>query len=116
VHSLAAEGAWTPSRLQGYVCRDTRIAANTDNVAGVRVYRRGTGDPAWCRHDADILFTYLMDGTLTLEGEGREPYDLVAGDAFGIPPGMKTRLADPSGDVEFLEVTLPGRFTTVPAS
>ncbi len=116
VHSLAAEGVWQPSRLQGYVCRDTTIAANTGNVAGVRVCRRGTGDPAWCRHDADILFTYVMAGTLTLEGEGREPYDLVAGDAFVIPPGMKTRLADPSDDVELLEVTLPGGFTTVAAS
>ena len=53
-----------------------------------------------------------MEGELTLEGEGKEPYRLTAGDAFVIPPGMKTRLAEPSADVELLEVSLPGVFKT----
>jgi hypothetical protein len=47
-----------------------------------------------------------------LEGEGRAPHPLTVGDAFVIPPGLKTRLSDPSEDVELLEVTLPGAFAT----
>jgi hypothetical protein len=53
-----------------------------------------------------------MAGAFTLEGEGRGPARLSAGDAFVTPPGMPTRWADPSADVEILEVSLPGRFDT----
>ena len=49
---------------------------------------------------------------MTLEGEGKDPYRLSAGDAFVIPPGMATRYADPSSDLELLEVSLPGSFPT----
>ncbi|MCE8517894.1 cupin [Ruegeria pomeroyi] len=108
-----AEGAeWSAFRLPGYICRDTTIAANTKGVAGVQVVRRGQGVPQWAAHDTDILFTFVMNGTVTLEGEGRDPYPLEQGDAFVIPPGMRTRLSDPSDDIELLEVTLPGTFTT----
>ena len=108
-----AEGAtWESFRLPGYVCRDTTIAENTKGVAGVQVVRKGQGDPVWAAHDTDIHFTFVMEGEVTLEGEGREPYRLEQGDAFVIPPGMRTRLSDPSDDVELLEVTLPGVFNT----
>ncbi|MDA7964975.1 cupin domain-containing protein [Ruegeria sp.] len=108
-----AEGAdWAPFRLPGYICRDTTIAENTKGVAGVQVVRRGQSDPVWASHDTDIHFTFVMNGQVTLEGDGREPYRLEQGDAFVIPPGMRTRLADPSQDVELLEVTLPGVFNT----
>lgn len=112
VQNLAREARWIPFRLPGFECRDTTIAKKTKGVAGVQVVRRGPGDPVWASHDADIHFTYVMAGTLTLEGEGREPMPLEAGDAFVIPPGMRTRLADPSQDIELLEVTLPGHFQT----
>jgi hypothetical protein len=45
---------------------------------------------------------------MTLEGEGKDPFRLSPGDAFVIPPGMATRYADPTADLELLEVTLPG--------
>ncbi len=112
VHNLAADAVWQPFRLPGYVSRDTTIAENTRNVAGVQVVRRGEGDPAWTSHDTDILFTYVMNGRVTLEGEGRDPHELETGDAFVIPPGMKTRLNAPSEDIELLEVSLPGAFKT----
>lgn len=112
VHHKAEEAVWTPFRLPGFQARDTTIADNTGGVAGVNVVRRGEGAPAWTAHDADILFTFVMEGTMTLEGEGRDPYRLEAGDAFVIPPGMRVRYADPSPDIELLEVTLPGTFET----
>jgi quercetin dioxygenase-like cupin family protein len=112
VHNLARDAVWAPFRLPGYEARDTTIAENTQGVAGVQVVRRGAGEPVWATHDADILFGFVMAGGLTLEGEGKEPYALSAGDAFVIPPGMATRWAAPSDDVEILEVSLPGRFGT----
>ena len=112
VHHKADEATWALFRLPGYQSRDTTIAQNTQNVAGVHVVRKSDGEPQWTTHNSDILFTFVMDGTVTLEGDGREPYALEPGDAFAIPPGMKTRLSDPSDDLELLEVSLPGAFET----
>ena len=112
VFNEVAKATWEDARLPGFMARDTTIAANTKDVAGVQVLRKASGEPVWTRHDADIHFTFVMEGTMTLEGEGKEPYQLSPGDAFVIPPGMKTRYADPSDDIELLEVTLPGRFKT----
>ena len=50
---------------------------------------------------------------MTLEGEGKEPYRLTAGDAFVIPPQMMTRYSDPSDNIALLEVSLPGLFATL---
>ena len=113
VYNQAKDADWVPFRLPGYICRDTTIAENTKGVAGVQVVRRGQGEPVWASHDTDIHFTFVMNGEVTLEGEGRDPYQLEQGDAFVIPPGMRTRLSQPSDDVELLEVTLPGVFKTV---
>lgn len=113
VHHRADEAQWKAFRLSGYQSRDTTIEANTDGVAGVHVVRRGEGEPEWTRHEGDILFTFVMEGTITLEGEGKEPFRLSPGDAFVIPPGMATRYGEPSDDIEFLEVALPGLFRTI---
>ncbi|NRB17212.1 MAG: cupin domain-containing protein [Rhodobacteraceae bacterium] len=108
-----AEGAdWQDFRLPGFISRGTTIAANTKGVADVQVVRKGQGDSPFASHDTDILFAFVMSGQVILHGEGREPYNLAPGDAFVIPPGMKTRLSDPSDDLELLEVSLPGAFTT----
>jgi quercetin dioxygenase-like cupin family protein len=112
VHHEAETALWAPFRLPGFESRDTTIAENTQGVAGVHVARRGAGDAAWSRHDADILFTFVMAGQMTLEGERRDPQTLSAGDAFVVPPGMAVRYAGPSEDIELLEVSLPGRFET----
>ena len=112
VFNQAAGADWRPFRLPGYDCRDTTIAGNTKGVAGVQVVRPANGTPVWASHEADILFGFVMHGRVTLEGDGRAPSVLEPGDAFVIPPGMKTRLSWPSADFELLEVTLPGTFNT----
>lgn len=112
VHHEAEGAAWRPFRLPGFRSRDTAIAEHTQDVAGVHVAKKGEGEPVWTAHDADILFTFVMSGTMILEGEDREPHPLQAGDAFVVPPGMRTRYADASEDIELLEVSLPGRFGT----
>jgi quercetin dioxygenase-like cupin family protein len=112
VHNRAEGAAWAPFRLPGYEARDTTIAENTKGVAGVMVARKGQGAPQLAKHDADILFGFVMAGAMTLEGEGKSPFRLEAGDAFVIPPAMATRYAEPSDDFQLLEVALPGRFDT----
>ena len=112
VHNIGREGEFRPFRLPGFVARDTTINANTRGVASVMVARPDGGETRWTSHDGDILFTFVMKGGMTLEGEGKDPYRLSAGDAFVIPPGMATRYADPTADLELLEVSLPGTFET----
>lgn len=112
VYNTAQGAKWEPFRLPGYVCRDTTINANTKGVASVQIVRRGEGQPVWSRHHTDILFGFVMSGAVTLEGEETAPHRLAPGDAFVIPPAMRTRWADPTDDIEILEVTLPGMFNT----
>lgn len=112
MNNKAADAVWKPFRIAEFVSRDTTIAENTKGVAGVHVLRRKNGTVQWTTHNSDILFSFVMDGPMTLEGEDKEPYDLVAGDAFVIPPDMQTRYSNPSGDLEILEVSLPGIFDT----
>ncbi len=69
---------------------------------------RPGGEAPWTAHDGDILFTFVMQGAMTLEGAGKAPVRLETGDAFVIPPGLATRYAAATPDLELLEVTLPG--------
>ena len=112
VHHKADAATWTPFRLNGYESRDTSINANTKGVAGVHVIRPNGAQPSWAEHDGDILFTFVMRGTMVLQGKGQETQNLTAGDAFVIPPGLSTLYAHPSSDLELLEVALPGTFAT----
>ncbi len=112
VHNLAAGADWRPFRIPGLVARDTTICENTGGVASVMVVRKGSGDIPWTRHDGDILFGFVMEGATVLEGEDQAARALEPGDAFVIPPGMKTRLSQLSDDFELLEVALPGQFAT----
>ena len=108
-----AKGAqWQDFRIPGFVARDTTINRNTKGVADVKVVRRGTGAAPWVRHHGDILFNFVMEGSLLLEGKGKDPYRLSPGDAFVIPPGLATRYTDASANLELLEVALPGAFET----
>ncbi len=112
-HHKVAEAVWKPWRIEGFQVRDTGITASTGGVANVQVAAFSGGrQPAITSHDTDILFTFVLDGTMTLEGQGREPSDLTAGDAFVIPPDMSTRFSNCSEGLELLEVSLPGTFAT----
>lgn len=114
VHNVGATGQFLPYRLPGFVARDTTIHANTRGVASVMVARPDGGPTRWTRHDGDILFTFVMSGAMTLEGEGKDPFRLSPGDAFVIPPGLATRYAEATPDLELLEVSLPGNPPTTP--
>jgi quercetin dioxygenase-like cupin family protein len=111
VHNVGATGSFAPFRIPGFEARDTTINAGTKGVASVMV-ARPTGPAPWTRHDGDILFTFVMSGEMTLEGEGKAPYRLSPGDAFVIPPGMATRYGETTPDLQLLEVSLPGAFKT----
>ena len=112
VHDIGKEGIFQPVPHPGF-----RGAGYDDPRkhpgCGLGDGGAANGQPApWTVHDGDILFTFVMSGAMTLEGEGKDPYRLSPGDAFVIPPGMATRYADATPDLELLEVTLPGNPAT----
>ena len=112
VHCQAYDAEWLPYRLSGFLARDTSISFNTQAVADVQVIKLGEGVPVWSTHNSDIHFTFVLGGSLTLEGGGQRAQHLVAGDAFVIPPGMQFRYNTPSRDLSLLEVSLPGDVET----
>jgi len=113
-HHKAAEAVWQPWRIAGFESRDTGIADATKGVASVQVARRRDRAPEQTTsHQTDILFTFVMEGTMTLRAQGRDSHDLTAGDAFVIPPDTRTAYANCSSDLELLEVSLPGSFETI---
>ena len=111
-HHKVDEAEWKPWRINGFEHRDTGINTATQGVANVQVARIGSGQADIISHDCDIVFSFVMEGTMVLEGEGKPAQELKPGDAFVVPPGMKTRYAQCSDDLELLEVSLPGEFHT----
>ena len=108
VHNIGAKAQFQPFHIPGFIARDTTINANTQGVASVMVARPLTPAP-WTTHQGNILFTFVLSGEMTLEGEAKDPFRLSPGDAFVIPPGLKTRYSNCTPDLELLEVSLPGQ-------
>ncbi len=109
----ADKATWHPFRLDGFEHRDIGIADATDGLAGVRVARvSGTPTAKAVQHDAEFLFLFVLEGTLTLESEGHEDHELGARDSVVLPAGMPYAFADCSTDLELLEVALPASFET----
>ena len=114
-HHLLDQAVWQAWRLQGFESRDTGVSDASAGVAGVHVarYRGGVGDepmPA-SSHDADILFNFVLSGSMVLHGsEGSQP--LGTGEAFVLPRGEAYQYTECSDDLELLEVSLPGPFQT----
>ena len=112
-HHLARDTVWSPARLPGFSACDTGIAAATGGIANAQVARRtGGGDTAETSHDADILFTFVLEGGMTLRVPERETCALRAGDAFVVPPGLRSAYERCTDDLALLEVSLPGAFAT----
>jgi quercetin dioxygenase-like cupin family protein len=114
--SQAQHAIWKPWRLRGFEARDTGIGRATAGVASVHV-ARAAGDTGGqvTSHSSDILFTFVLSGSVTLRGDAQDAHLLTEGDAYVIPPHLRTSLSDASSDLQLLEVSLPAEFETVEA-
>jgi quercetin dioxygenase-like cupin family protein/catechol 2,3-dioxygenase-like lactoylglutathione lyase family enzyme len=111
--SEVEKAVWTPWRLDGFEARDTGIGAATAGMASVQVARPvGRSHGQVTSHTSDILFTFVLAGSMTLHGEGQGAHALSEGDAYVIPPHLKTAVTDCSEDLQLLEVSLPADFET----
>lgn len=112
VHHTKASALWEPFRLSGFTSRDTGICRGTKGVAGIQIARANGGKTRPSSHDADMHFTFVMEGAMTLKAERQPDFDLASGDAFVIPPGLVYEFTNCSEDLELLEVALRGDFQT----
>jgi mannose-6-phosphate isomerase-like protein (cupin superfamily) len=109
VHHKAAGASWRPWTSTGFEFRDTGIESATNGLAAVRVARPldANADSGRREHRGELWFGHILDGALDLHVEERR-HRLESGDSFTIPAGMPYRLAACTGDLELLEVSLPG--------
>lgn len=113
IHHKVDEAIWAPWRIPGWESRDTGIRRATRGIAGVHVARPVSGAERMpTSHDTNILFTFVKEGTLTLEVTGEKPVELAAGDAFVLPPFLKVSYVNPSNDCELIETALQADFET----
>ena len=114
-HHVAKDAKWKPWRLKDFEFRDTGINTATVGLASVHVARilNESSERLASSHDADILFTFIMNGSMELAANKYQLSSLKAGDAYVIPPGLQYELVNISSDLELLEVSLPGNFKTI---
>jgi quercetin dioxygenase-like cupin family protein len=107
VRYLPATARFAAAHLAGFESSELGIAAATHGLASVHVLRAREMARLTARHDAELLFHFVLRGELTLDDEHR----LAAADAFVVPAGRPFVWSEASRDLELLEVALPGRFT-----
>ena len=112
----ADSAAWAPTH-SGFVSRRFGFYEATKGLAEAAVLKpANVTDPASANndgalihsHDGEFLFTFVLEGTTTLQRAGVPDEALRTGDCFVMPAGEKFALAARSGDLELLEVALPG--------
>lgn len=113
-HHISKKSTWKPWRISGFEYRDTGINIATKGIASVHVAKAlmSNSERQLISHDADILFTFVMQGEMQLYAEGHKKHKLHKGDAYVIPPNLKYQIIGYSNDLELLEVSLPGNFKT----
>jgi quercetin dioxygenase-like cupin family protein len=120
VRHQTSRADWTPWRVPGFEARDLGIAAATRGLAGAQVVRwrgRASGpsgaDQPLATHDAELLFSFVLEGAATLDSGAHGQERVSAGDSFVIPAGRTHALRECSSDLELLEVVLPAGVMSV---
>jgi mannose-6-phosphate isomerase-like protein (cupin superfamily) len=103
----AREASWTPWRLDGFKARDTGIAAATNGLAAARAVKADSAITAMADgHAGELLFLFILQGGLGIEGGAHGNHQLQAGDSCVVLAGVDYTLQAAAG-LEMLEVSLP---------
>ena len=115
VRHVAATAEWRPWRVDGFVARDSGIAAATGGLASVKVVRPEgptTSAATLSAHDGELLFLFVLHGATSVRRPGWQDERLGIADCVAIPAGEPHALVDCTTDLELLEVALPAGFET----
>jgi len=107
----AGAAQWLPGGLDGFESRTIGIGEATGGLAEARVHRRAARDPMVRvhRHNAELMFAFVLAGSLTLRCDGAGAQALKPGDSLVLPAGLRYALASSSSDLQLLEVTCPAK-------
>ena len=104
----AKTAVWSPA-VEGFERRRFGFAEATDGLAEASVLRAVGDGPKTTRvHSGELLFTFVLDGEVTLRRSHEADERLQHGDSFAVPAGELFALVDGSPDLAVLEVVLPG--------
>ncbi|MDH4108031.1 MAG: cupin [Gammaproteobacteria bacterium] len=116
VFHQSAKACWHDWRLPGFAARDTGIAVASRGTASVVVARvAGPTREEFVAHAAGFVFDFLLAGSVTLD-HGDESVVLQRADAVVLPPRQPYRYRAASPDLEILEVAMPAKIETSPAT
>lgn len=108
VHHRCSAASWTPWHIDDYEARDLGIGEATDGLAAAHVVRsNGSPGDSDHQHHGELLLWFVLAGGAVLE-RGSERHRLGPTDSVVLACGERYRLTEASGDLEFLEVRLPG--------
>jgi hypothetical protein len=107
----AREASWAPWRLDGFVARDTGVAAATNGLAAARVVKSKSAITATDDGRAGgLLFLFILRGELWIDGRGQGNHQLPASASCVIPERMNYTLRAGAG-LEMLEVCLSDKLS-----
>lgn len=115
------KASWNNWIEDNFELRETGISETSAGEASVQVIRvshqlenrdndEATTSSSWLSHDSDIHFSFILQGSMSLDLEGDELRELKAEEAFVIPPSQKFKLSNCSMDLEILQISLPAKF------
>lgn len=107
----ADKARWKDIPRSGFEARDLGIAMATKGLIAARVIRRSaTSEPEdeLTIRNKNGAFTFVLRGRLVLLAGEQPETNMTAGSAFVIPAGMQQDIKASTGDVELLELQLPG--------
>ena len=107
VRHQSSYAKWFPGPYEGFEARDTGIGDATSGLASVLVLRP-TGDvrSVAIGSGAKFVFTFVLQGSMTLQHENASPHEYSAGDSFVISAGLPATIVEASDDLELLHVIL----------
>jgi quercetin dioxygenase-like cupin family protein len=101
----AGEAEWRPGPFEGFEARDTGIGQASAGLA-TAIVTRPTGESRAARfeHGGELLFVFVLRGSVNLQQPLEAPQGLAGGDSFVVPAGLRVDISDCSEDLELLRV------------
>ncbi|HEX4858014.1 MAG TPA: cupin domain-containing protein [Usitatibacteraceae bacterium] len=110
VRHVAASAPWSPwprgADKPQLRARDLGIESATAGLAAARVVRADADAHVAALHHGELLFLFVLEGLMGVDGSAQRPHTLHAGDSVVIPAGSPAALRCCAG-LELLEVALP---------
>lgn len=108
VRHEAKKAEYKPSRFNGWMERDTEIGAATSGNFWVRALKPSQTDPADLSHSGELLFWFILSGSVELTKEDDGSKDVLnVDDSVCVPSGMKVVARSREQETEILEVHFP---------